>query len=252
MNEENENGTPETPETPDTTETGAPAEAPAPATPEAAPAEPSPTDASGNRWGGGKHAARIVELEAEVSQLRDQLLRAMAETENVRKRAERQIEDAHRYAVTGFARDILSIGDNLERALFAVPEERRGEHELLQTLLEGMVAVQNDFLGALVAHKIERLDPTGEPFDPNLHEAMYEVPGSDLPNGSVAQVMQAGYRLHDRLLRPARVGVAKSAVPPTGAAPTTAPAAAPAASAAAPVADPATNPDAEPGSEPGA
>ena len=222
MNEENENVTPETPET------GAPTEAAAPAGPGEAPAEPSPTDADGNRWGGGKHAARIVELEGETSQLRDQLLRAMAETENVRKRAERQIEDAHRYAVTGFARDILSIGDNLERALFAVPEERRGEHELLQTLLEGVIAVQNDFQGALVAHKIERLDPTGEPFDPNLHEAMYEVPDSEYPNGSVAQVMQAGYRLHDRLLRPARVGVAKSAVPPA-AAPTAAPAADPAA-----------------------
>ncbi|MEP4378032.1 MAG: nucleotide exchange factor GrpE [Alphaproteobacteria bacterium] len=227
MSEENENGTPESPET------GAPANDAAPAAPgEAEAAEPSPTDADGNRWGGGKHAARIVELEGEVSQLRDQLLRAMAETENVRKRAERQIEDAHRYAVTGFARDILSIGDNLERALFAVPEERRGEHELLQTLLEGVIAVQNDFQGALAAHKIERLDPTGEPFDPNLHEAMYEVPDSDLPNGSVAQVMQAGYRLHDRLLRPARVGVAKSAAPP----------------AAAPAPEAAPDPNAEPGS----
>ena len=224
MNEENENVTPETPET------GAPAEAAAPAGPEAASAEPSPTDADGNRWGAGKHAARIVELEAETSQLRDQLLRAMAETENVRKRAERQIEDAHRYAVTGFARDILSIGDNLERALFAVPEERRGEHELLQTLLEGVIAVQNDFQSALAAHKIERLDPTGEPFDPNLHEAMYEVPDSEFPNGSVAQVMQAGYRLHDRLLRPARVGVAKSAVPPAAA--------------------PEANPTADPGADP--
>lgn len=240
MTDENENGSPEGPET-DT-----PVEDAAAAAPEAAPAEPSPNEADGNRWGGGKHAARIVELEGEVSQLRDQLLRAMAETENIRKRAERQVEDAHRYAVTGFARDILSIGDNLERALFAVPEERRGEHELLQTLIEGMIAVQNDFLSALAAHKIERLDPTGEPFDPNLHEAMYEVPDSDLPNGSVAQVMQAGYRLHDRLLRPARVGVAKSAVPPAApAAPETAPEAAPDLAAA-------PNPDPAPGSEPGA
>lgn len=235
MNDEKENGSPESPES----ET--PAEDAAAEAPEAGPAESSPTDADRNRWGGGKHAARVVELEGEVTQLRDQLLRAMAETENVRKRAERQVEDANRYAVTGFARDILSIGDNLERALFAVPEERRGEHELLQTVIEGMVAVQNDFLGALAAHKIERLDPTGEPFDPNLHEAMYEVPDSDLPNGSVAQVMQAGYRLHDRLLRPARVGVAKSAVPP--AAPEAAPEAAP---------DPSAAPDTkpEPGSEP--
>lgn len=158
-----------------------------------------------------EYAARIVELEAEVGELREQVLRAMAETENVRKRGERQIEDAHRYAVTGFARDVLPVADNLERALEAVPEERRGEHELLQMLLEGVVAVQNDFVHALAAHKIERIDPMGETFDPNLHEAMFEVPDSDLPNGTVAQVMQPGYQLHDRLLRPARVGVAKSA-----------------------------------------
>ena len=97
--------------------------------------------------------------------------------------------------------------------LFGEPPRlaRDGEHELLQILLEGVIAVQSDFLSVLSAHKIERLDPMGEPFDPNLHEAMYEVPDSDLPNGSVAHVMQAGYRLHDRLLRAARVGVAKSA-----------------------------------------
>ncbi|MBN42448.1 MAG: nucleotide exchange factor GrpE [Alphaproteobacteria bacterium] len=196
MNDETENNPPQAPDEQEAVQdenTGA------------EPADSADTDA-----GGGIDVARIVELENEVSQLRDQLLRALAETENMRKRAERQIEDAHRFAVTGFARDILSIGDNLERALQAVPEERRGEHELLQTLIEGMIAVQNDFLGALGNNKVERLDPTGEPFDPNLHEAMYEVPDSKLPNGSVAQVMQAGYRLHDRLLRPARVGVAKS------------------------------------------
>ncbi|MEK9899977.1 MAG: nucleotide exchange factor GrpE [Rhodospirillaceae bacterium] len=197
MSEDNDNETPQAPE---------PADGGA--------AEPGPQDAPVDTPPpGGEHAARIVELESEVTQMRDQLLRAMAETENMRKRAERQVEDAHRYAVTGFARDILSVGDNLERALAAIPEERRGEHELLQTLLEGVIAVQNDFLSALAAHKVERLDPMGEPFDPNLHEAMYEVPDSDLPNGSVAHVMQAGYRLHDRLLRPARVGVAKSAAP---------------------------------------
>jgi molecular chaperone GrpE len=154
-------------------------------------------------------AARIVDLEGQVAELRDQLLRAMAETENIRKRGERQIEDAHKYAVTGFARDVLSVADNLERALEAVPEERRGEDELLATLLEGVTAVQAGFAQTLAAHKIERIDPAGEPFDPNFHEAMFEVPGTDLPDGSVAQVVQPGYRLHDRLLRPARVGVAK-------------------------------------------
>ena len=158
--------------------------------------------------------ARVEDLEAQVAELRDNLLRAMAETENIRKRAERQLEDAHKFAVTGFARDILSVADNLERAVAAVPEERRGEHELLGILLEGVKAVQASFVQAMVSNKIERIEPVGEPFDPNLHEAMFEVPGTDLPNGTVAQVIEPGYRLHERLLRPARVGVAKSAAAP--------------------------------------
>lgn len=158
----------------------------------------------------GDHG-RIQELEAQVAELRDGLLRAMAETENIRKRGERQLQDAHKYAVTGFARDILSIADNLERAVAAVPEERREEHELLGMLLEGVIAVQGAFTQTMTAHKIERIEPLGEAFDPNLHEAMFEVPGTDMPNGTVAQVIEPGYQLHDRLLRPARVGVAKSA-----------------------------------------
>jgi molecular chaperone GrpE len=156
-------------------------------------------------------SAKVEELEAQVAELRDGLLRAMAETENIRKRGERQLEDAHKYAVTGFARDILSIADNLDRALAAVPEERREEHELLGTLLEGVKAVQAGFVQTMAAHKIERIEPLGEAFDPNLHEAMFEVPGTEMPNGTVAQVVEPGYKLHDRLLRPARVGVAKSA-----------------------------------------
>jgi molecular chaperone GrpE len=154
---------------------------------------------------------RVLELEAQIAELRDSLLRAMAETENIRKRGERQLQDAHKYAVTGFARDILSIADNLERALDAVPEERRGENEMLGMLLEGVMAVQAGFVQTMTANKIERLVPLGEAFDPNLHEAMYEIPGTDYPDGTVAQVMEPGYRLHERLLRPARVGVAKSA-----------------------------------------
>lgn len=161
--------------------------------------------------GAAGDSAKVEELEAQVAELRDGLLRAMAETENIRKRGERQLEDAHKYAVTGFARDILSIADNLDRALASVPEERREEHELLGNLLEGVKAVQAGFVQTMAAHKIERIEPEGEPFDPNLHEAMFEVPGTDLPNGTVAQVIEPGYKLHDRLLRPARVGVAKSA-----------------------------------------
>ena len=141
----------------------------------------------------------VAELEEKVSVLRDQLLRAMAETENIRKRGERQIEDAHKFAV------------NLALAVDAIPDERRDEHELLGVLLEGVMAVQAGFARSMATNNIERLDPVGEPFDPNLHEAMFEVPGTEHPNGTVAMVVQPGYRLHDRLLRPARVGVAKSA-----------------------------------------
>lgn len=163
-------------------------------------------------------AARIAELEAEAAALKDQLLRAMAETENVRKRSERQIAEAHKYAIANFARAMLTIADDLSRALAAVPEDQRAGDGLLQTLLGGVEAVERELMKGLEAHGIERIDPTGEPFDPNLHEAMYEVPAGDLPHGTVAQVLQPGYRLHDRLLRPARVGVAKgeNAAPPPG------------------------------------
>ena len=177
-------------------------------TPDALQTGEAVNDAAGDPAPGGE--GRVAELEAQVAELRDQVLRAMAETENMRKRSERHVQDAHKFAVTQFARDVLQVADNLERALDAVPEERRGEHELLGVLAEGVQAVQAAFMQVMGANHIERIDPEGEPFDPNLHEAMFEVPGTDLPNGTVAQVIQPGYKLHDRLLRPARVGVAKS------------------------------------------
>lgn len=154
-------------------------------------------------------AARIAELEEEIAGLKDQFLRAMAEAENVRKRSERQLAEAHKYGVANFARAVLTIADDLSRALDAVPEDQRDGDGLLQTLHGGVEAVERELVKVLEAHHIERIDPAGEPFDPNFHEAMFEVPDSDLPSGTVAQVIQPGYRLHDRLLRPARVGVAK-------------------------------------------
>ncbi len=153
--------------------------------------------------------ARIAELEEEIASLKDQFLRAMAEAENVRKRSERQLAEAHKYGVANFARAVLTIADDLSRALAAVPEEQRQGDGLLQTLLGGVEAVERELAKVLEAHNIERIDPAGEPFDPNFHEAMFEVPNSEFPSGTVAQVIQPGYRLHDRLLRPARVGVAK-------------------------------------------
>lgn len=152
---------------------------------------------------------RIAELEEELAGVRDQFLRFMAEAENVRKRSERQLAEAHKYGVANFARAVLTVADDLSRALAAVPADQRDGDGLLQTLLGGVEAVERELVKAFEAHNIERIDPVGEPFDPNFHEAMYEVPDSEYPSGTVAQVIQPGYRLHDRLLRPARVGVAK-------------------------------------------
>ncbi|MCZ6454237.1 MAG: nucleotide exchange factor GrpE [Alphaproteobacteria bacterium] len=154
-------------------------------------------------------AARIAELEEEIASVKDQFLRFMAEAENVRKRSERHLAEAHKYGVANFARAILTVADDLSRALSAVPEDQRQGEGLFQTLLGGVEAVERELVKVLDAHNIERIDPAGEPFDPNFHEAMFEVPDSDFPSGTVVQVIQPGYRLHDRLLRPARVGVAK-------------------------------------------
>jgi molecular chaperone GrpE len=153
--------------------------------------------------------ARIAELEEEIATVKDQYLRFMAEAENVRKRSERHLAEAHKYGIANFARAVLTVADDLSRALAAVPEEQRQGEGLLQTLLGGVEAVDRELAKTLEAHNIERIDPMGEPFDPNFHEALYEVPDSAFPSGAVAQVIQPGYRLHDRLLRPARVGVAK-------------------------------------------
>ena len=153
--------------------------------------------------------ARIAELEEEVATLKDNYYRFMAEAENVRKRSERQLAEAHKFGVANFARAVLTVADDLSRALAAVPADQRQGEGLLQTLFGGVEAVERELAKALEAHHIERIDPVGEPFDPNFHEAMYEVPDSGYPSGAVAQVIQPGYRLHDRLLRPARVGVAK-------------------------------------------
>lgn len=156
-------------------------------------------------------ADALALAQAESADVKDRLLRAAAEMENMRKRSERQLADAHKYAVTGFARDVLSVADNLQRALAAVPEGQREESELVQNLLGGVEAVEKELLGILEKHNIQRMEPLGEVFDPNKHEAVFEVPDSDYPAGTVAQVLQPGFLLNDRLLRPAMVGVAKGA-----------------------------------------
>jgi molecular chaperone GrpE len=151
---------------------------------------------------------RIVELEAELAEQKDRLLRALAETENVRRRAQREREDASRYAVAGFAKDLLSAADNLRRALDSLPESEVRD-DRTRSLLAGVAATERELLGIFERHGIKRIDPKGERFDHNFHQAIFEAERPDQPSGTIVEVLQPGYVLHDRLLRPAMVGVAK-------------------------------------------
>ena len=152
--------------------------------------------------------ARIAALEAELAEQKDRLLRALAETENVRRRAQREREDASKYAVTGFAKELLSAADNLRRALDSLPDAD-AKDERTRSLLAGVAATERELLGVFERHGIRRIDPIGERFDHNLHQAIFEAERPDQPSGTIVEVLQPGYVLHDRLLRPAMVGVAK-------------------------------------------
>ncbi len=146
--------------------------------------------------------------EEQIAQLKDQLLRALAEVENTRRRAQRELEDARKYAVANFARDVLTVADNLKRALDAVPENAEASEDL-KALSEGVGLTERELLSMMERHGIKKVDPMGQKFDPNLHQAMFEAdtPGAD--PGTVIEVAQAGYVIGERLLRPAMVGVAK-------------------------------------------
>ena len=152
----------------------------------------------------------VAVLEAQVAELRDKFLRAVAEAENVRKRAERDVADERVYGVTGFARDILVVADNLARTLDAVGAEARASAEgPLKALLEGVELTDRELQKALAKNGIRRIDPQGEKFDPHFHQAVFEVPDANVPAGMVAQVIQPGYAIGNRVLRPAMVGVSK-------------------------------------------
>ncbi len=150
----------------------------------------------------------LAKLQEELTSAQQGVLYAQAETQNVRRRLEKDIADARAYAVTGFARDILSIADNLSRALDAVSAEMR-EDEKFKNFLTGIEATQREVEKAFSAHGISRIASVGLPLDPNQHQAMIEVPSADVEPGIVVQEMQAGYMIKDRLLRPAMVAVAK-------------------------------------------
>lgn len=155
-------------------------------------------------------ADRTTELEVQLQETRDQLLRTLAEMENLRRRTEREIADSRTYAVTSFARDVLSVGDNLARALAAVPAEVRANADAqIAALFEGVEMTEREFLKTLEKHGVRKVEPNGERFDPNFHQAMFEVPNPEVPSGTVVQVVQAGYKIGDRVLRPALVGVGR-------------------------------------------
>ena len=163
---------------------------------------------------GQPEAAEPAELspDEQIAALKDRLLRAMAEAENARKRAARDRDDAAKYAITDFARDVLGVADNLRRAIGSVPDEARGGGEALDNLLTGVDLTERELEAVLDRHGIKPINPGGEKFDPNRHQAMFETPSADAAPGTIVQVLQIGYMIADRLLRPAAVGVA--AAPP--------------------------------------
>lgn len=147
---------------------------------------------------------------AENAALKDKILRMMAEMENLRRRTEKEIKDTAKYSVASFARDMLTVIDNLERALDTVPEEHRvNADETLKALLDGVDMTSRDMSNQLTKHGVEKIEPEGEKFNPNFHQAMFEIPDPSIANNTVVQVVQAGYMIADRVLRPAMVGVAK-------------------------------------------
>ena len=151
----------------------------------------------------------IAELEAELAAMTDKMQRALAEAENTRRRAERDRHEATKYGAVGLARDLLSVSDNLRRALEALPEDARDGDGWAKDLITGVELIEGDFLDAFGKHGVVRMEPLGEPFDHNFHQAMFELEDLEKPAGTVVQQMQPGYRLHDRLLRAAMVGVSK-------------------------------------------
>lgn len=160
-------------------------------------------------WAAGDDAARLEALEAETADLKDKLLRTVAEMENLRRRTEREKADTAKYAISNFARDVLSVGDNIRRAIEAVPPEAVDADSALKSLLDGVEMTERELLNALERHGITRVDPKGERFDPNQHQAMFEIENTQVPAGLVVEVIQPGYVIADRILRAALVGISK-------------------------------------------
>ncbi|MEP9376679.1 nucleotide exchange factor GrpE [Aquabacter sp. CN5-332] len=149
-------------------------------------------------------------LEGEIAGFKDKFLRAFAEAENIRRRAEKEVSDAKTYGIASFARDVLNVADDLSRALSTVEDEAKEKADgAFKSLLDGLELTERGLHKALEKHGIRKLEPKGEKFDPNLHQAMFEVPDESIPAGTVVQVVQSGYVIGDRVLRPAMVGVSR-------------------------------------------
>jgi molecular chaperone GrpE len=152
----------------------------------------------------------VAALAKEAADLKDRLLRTLAEMENLRRRTEREVADARTYGVTNFARDILAVADSMERALKALDDEIRDKADAgVKALLDGVELTERELIKVMEKHGVRRIEPQGQKFDPNLHQAMFEIPDATVPAGTVVQIMQPGYTIGERVLRPALVGIAK-------------------------------------------
>lgn len=187
---------------------------------QAVPPEDQKNEAASNpsESAAGKEAdvfAIIDALNAENAQLKDRALRTMADMENLRRRTEKEIADARTYAVSSFARDMLTVADNMRRGIESIPlDQRMNADGALKILLEGVELTERDLLKNLEKHGIKLIDPHGQRFDPNLHQAMFEVEDTSVTSGTVVQVVQAGFVIGERVLRPALVGVSKGGPKP--------------------------------------
>jgi molecular chaperone GrpE len=157
---------------------------------------------------------QLAALRAEAADLKDRLLRAHAEVENMRKRTEREKEEIAKYAVTRLARDVVTVGDNFQRAIDAVPADAAEQDPALKSFLEGVIMTERELLNVLERHGIRRIQPMNEPFNPHLHQAVMEMPRPDVPAGTIVQIFQPGFTIEDRVLRPAMVAVAKGGPKP--------------------------------------
>ena len=186
------------------------------ATAEDTPESPEADETEGDASEEAESGDGDLSPEAEIADLKDKLLRALADTENLRRRSQKDREDALKYSSANFARDMLSVADNLRRAIESIPEDGDPDGQALVGFIEGISLTEKELLSTLERHGIQKVEPMGEKFDPQFHEAMFEVPTNDAAAGTVVQVVETGYVIHDRLLRPAKVGIAKAGDGPAG------------------------------------